>query len=68
MKEKMKIYLWGTGVMASELMGKYIKDESIIGYVDNNQNKKVWRDKRVIAPIELKQLDYNCELLCSRYL
>jgi hypothetical protein len=53
--------------MASELMGKYIKDESIIGYVDNNQNKKIWRDKRVIAPIELKQLDYDAIIIASFY-
>lgn len=55
----MEIYVWGTGRLTGKVIGKYINPEEITAYVDNDERKTIWQEKKVIRPAELKNMNYD---------
>lgn len=69
-KEKRHLILWGTGKSTGYLLDEYeIADKEITCFVDGDINKigTEFCDKRVIAPIELKQIRNKYVVIMSSY-
>ncbi len=55
----MKIYIWGTGVMASKyLETSEVKEEDIVGFIESKKRVDSFRGKKVYEPHEVKD-DYD---------
>ena len=47
----MKIYIWGTGVMASKyLETSEVKEEDIVGFIESKKRVDSFRGKKVVCP------------------
>lgn len=53
----MKIYIWGTGRLAGNVVGRYIGIDAIEGFIDNDKTKTEYMGKRVICPEQLEHYD-----------
>lgn len=60
-----RIYVWGTGVAASEIFNEYFDVSDIVGFVESNPVLKVYLDKPVIGALELKSQQYDLVLVAS---
>lgn len=66
-----EIWIWGTGNTAQLYQEGFIRLEQegffVQGYCDNNSAKwgKLFNEKPVISPDELKQREHVCVLICS---
>lgn len=64
----MKILIWGTGHWAeSFLLMSGIAEDQITGYVESGKGKLQYREKRVYAPDEVKELEYDVIIVASSY-
>lgn len=65
----MKVLLWGTGKIANEVLdncltlGKY----EIVGVIDNNKNKKMFREYPVYNPESIKKLKFDKIVILTDY-
>ena len=51
-----KIYVWGTGVKAKDLMRENVLCESkILGFIDNNKNQDTFYGYKVLLPEEIEE-------------
>ncbi len=63
----MKIYVWGTGRLAGEVVGDWINEEAIIAFIDNDINKKIYMGKEVIRPAEIVEREYDAIVVATIY-
>ena len=64
----MKILIWGTGYWAeSFLLMSGIEEEQIIGYVESQKSKEVYRGKTVYASSEVKNLNFDIIIVANSY-
>jgi len=42
----MKVYVWGTGRLVGKVVGTWIKQESVVAYIDNDTDKNHQMGKR----------------------
>lgn len=64
----MRVYIWGTGNMADEYLGKNeLREEEIVGFVESKKSKDFFRGKRVCGPEELRKGGYDYILVCVNY-
>ena len=65
----MKVYIWGTGTIASEyLKMEEIERDNILGFIETERSKSVFMDKKVYEPSEIaKKKDYDYILVCVYY-
>lgn len=63
----MKLYIWGTGRLVGKVLGKYIKEEQVSGFIDNNVNIVNFMGKKVISPQQLKNEKYDVIIVCNMY-
>ena len=61
----MKLYIWGTGKIASEYIqcGEIDKD-SVIGFIETKKTKDVFWDKAVYEPQEIVDVEYDYIIVC----
>lgn len=49
----MKILIWGTGRLAGKVVGRFIDEKNIVGYIDNDNSKKMngggFRNTKIFA-------------------
>ena len=55
----MKIYVWGTGRLTGNVLGKYLAVDQVTAFVDNDERKQEWLGKPVIRPAELVNRGYD---------
>lgn len=61
----MKIYIWGTGKIASEyIQCGEISQEDVIGFVETKRNKETFWDRPVYEPQEIVNTDYDYLIVC----
>lgn len=63
----MKIFIWGTGRVAGNIIGNYINLNSIEGFIDNAEDKKEYMGKRVFSPDKLLHMEYDAVLVANLY-
>lgn len=66
----MQVYIWGTGNMADEYLGRgELHEEEIIGFIESRKSKDFFRGKKVCEPEELvkKGGDYDYILVCVNH-
>lgn len=63
----MKIFIWGTGRAAGNIIGKYIDLELIEGFIDNAEDKKEYMGKNVFSPVKLLHMEYDAVLVANLY-
>lgn len=64
----MKVYIWGTGVMASEYVKKQeIAFDDILGFIESKKTRDIFVGKKVYEPQEITKLGgYDYILVCVR--
>lgn len=62
-----KIFIWGTGRIAGNIIGKYIDLNLIEGFIDNAGDKKEYVGKKVFSPAELLHMEYDAILVANLY-
>lgn len=61
----MQIYIWGTGVIASDYLGKKeIKDNELLGFVQTSKSMNYFHGKPVLEPKELVLCQYDYIIVC----
>lgn len=65
---KMKVFIWGTGAMASDYLSKQeITDEDLLGFIETRKTKDYFEGKKVFEPQEIAKLDsYDYILVCIK--
>lgn len=53
----MNTFIWGTGRAVGEIVGKWINDMDIIGFIDNDSTKKEYMNIPVYLPCEIGEYD-----------
>lgn len=61
----MNIYIWGTGRLVGKVLGEFIEESQIAGFIDNDSAKKSFMGKRVFAPIEMEEREYDAILVIT---
>ena len=61
----MKILIWGTGRIASKIVGKKLDENNIMGFIDNNVLLNEYSQKPVYRPIDVLNLDYDAIVVCT---
>lgn len=61
----MKIYIWGTGRLVGNVVGRYVDMKAVEGFIDNDETKTEYMGKQVIRPAELT--DYDAVLVANLY-
>lgn len=61
----MKIYIWGTGRLVGNVVGRYVDMDAVEGFIDNDETKTEYMGKQVIRPAELT--DYDAVLVANLY-
>lgn len=61
----MKLYIWGTGRLASLALGKYIDEQMVVGFIDNDICKTDFRGKKVFRPEEISQRSYDAIIVIT---
>ncbi len=64
----MKVFIWGTGAMASDyLRKKEIKAENLLGFIETRKTKDNFEGKEVFEPQEIAKLDsFDYILVCIK--
>lgn len=65
-KSMKKIYVWGTGCVAGELMESSLDIREIAGFLDSVPGKKTFLGKPVYAPSQLVGAEYDLIVIASR--
>lgn len=63
----MHIFIWGTGRLVGKVLGKHIDIESVEGFIDNDESKKVYMGKRVYSPNEMLDMKYDAICVANLY-
>ncbi len=63
----MKIYIWGTGVLAEECAADLISDVEIAGFVETVPQRETFCGQRVISGGELAGMDYDFVILANSH-
>lgn len=63
----MKIFIWGTGRAAGNIIGKYIDLDLVEGFIDNARDKKEYMGKSVFPPDKLLHMEYDVVLVANLY-
>lgn len=63
----MKLYIWGTGRLAGNVVGRYIDKDSIVAFVDNNPDKNEFIGKKVFRPEILCNREYDAIIVATMY-
>lgn len=63
----MKIFVWGTGFAAQELLETELVNTKITAFIDNNIQKKVEGEYKVYVPEEAVQLEYDAVIVATGY-
>ena len=61
----MNIYIWGTGRLVGKVLGEFIEEDQIVGFIDNDPAKKRFMGKCVSAPAEMKEKEYDAILVIT---
>lgn len=63
----MKIFVWGTGYAAKELLETELVNTKITAFIDNNMKKNVGGGYKVYVPEEAVQLEYDTVIVATGY-
>lgn len=61
-----KIYVWGTGIILSRILGYRIKLDDIEAFIDNDSDKIEYLGKKVISPYRFQE-DYDAIIVASMH-
>lgn len=62
----MKIYVWGIGCGAGDLLDTALMPERVAAFVDEEETAECFLDRPVISPEELSQREYDLILVTAR--
>jgi len=62
-----KIFIWGTGRVAGNIIGNYIDLNLVEGFIDNTADKKEYMGKKVFSPDRLLNMEYDAVLVANLY-
>lgn len=62
----MRILIWGKGRLAAMVVGRFIDEKNIVGYIDNDNSKKM-NGGGVYHPSEINNLDYDAICVANLY-
>ncbi len=63
----MKVYIWGTGVMAIDYLNKKeIAPDDILGFIESRRTKMSFEGKKVYEPQEISD-EYDYILVCVKH-
>ncbi len=63
----MKLFVWGTGRLVGKVVGVHVKEENIMGFIDNNCIDGLYMDKPVFRPHEMVGKEYDAILVANLY-
>ncbi len=63
---RMKLYVWGTGVILGRIMGYRIREEDVIAFIDNDRSTTEYMGKPVISPDKVKG-NYDAIIVANSY-
>lgn len=63
----MHIYIWGTGRLVGQVVGKHIDINKVDGFIDNDKTKKEHMGKRVFSPEEMADREYDAICVANLY-
>ena len=61
----MKLYIWGTGRLAGNIVGRYINLDNIEAFIDNNSDRKEFVGKKVIRPEDLCDREFDAIVVAT---
>lgn len=63
----MKVYIWGTGVMATDYLHKEeVVSDDILGFIESKRTKESFEGKKVYEPQEISE-EYDYILVCVKH-
>ncbi len=66
-RQKMRLFIWGTGRLVGKVVGKHIDIECVEGFIDNDTSKKEYMGKRVYSPNEMLEMEYDAICVANLY-
>lgn len=63
----MRLLIWGTGRLTGKVVGRWIKLNDIIGFVDNKLTNEEYMGKKVYKPSAIRNLDYDALVVCNLF-
>lgn len=63
----MRLLIWGTGRLTGKVVGRWIKLDDIIGFVDNKLTNDEYMGKKVYKPSAIRNLDYDALVVCNLF-
>lgn len=63
----MRLLIWGTGRLTGKVVGRWIKLDDIIGFVDNKLTNEEYMGKKVYKPSAIRNLDYDALVVCNLF-
>lgn len=63
----MQVYIWGTGRLVGKVLGEYIEEKQVNGFIDNDASKKTFMKKKVFRPEEMLGIEYDAILVITVY-
>jgi len=64
----MKVLIWGTGQIAQDIASILMPNCVLLGFIDNNLNKKCFYNKFVYSPIQaLEKMKYDYIIIASNF-
>ena len=66
-QDYMKIFVWGTGRITGNVVGRWIDLGNVLGFIDNNPNIEEYLGKIVIQPDKIKNYDYDAIVVANMY-
>lgn len=65
MKKNMKIYIWGTGKIATQYMAcNEIPNENLCGFIETQKSKNIFCNKPVLTPDDVVDKEYDYIIVC----
>ena len=65
MKKNMKIYIWGTGKIATQYMAcNEIPNENLCGIIETQKSKNIFCNKPVLTPDDVVDKEYDYIIVC----
>ena len=63
----MKILIWGTGHWSESFLAMSGIEEQVVGYVESQKSKEIYRGKTVYASNEVKELDFDIIIIANSF-
>ena len=63
----MHIFIWGTGRMLGNFLGKHIAEDKVEGFIDSNKKEEKYLGKRIYTPDEILSVYFDAIIVVTTY-